>query len=64
MLNPGYKVIAKEEKMECDPGQIFMCPHCRQPVLEAMAEKFRTKCKKCKHWIYGEKIVDNNIKTG
>jgi DNA-directed RNA polymerase subunit RPC12/RpoP len=57
MLNPGYRVIAKKQKMDCNPGPEFLCPICRHIILEADAEKFRVKCKHCGHWIYMEKLA-------
>jgi len=56
-LNPGYKVIAKKKKMECDPGPEFKCPFCQHIILEAKAERFRTRCKNCGHWVYAEKLA-------
>jgi hypothetical protein len=43
--------------MDCNPGQQFFCPFCQHIILEAMAERFRTRCKKCRHWVYAEKLA-------
>jgi DNA-directed RNA polymerase subunit RPC12/RpoP len=56
MLNPGYRVIVKKQKMKCEPGQTFVCPKCKNIVLEAAAERFRVRCKHCGRWVYAEKI--------
>lgn len=58
-INPGYKVIAKRAKMDCDPGRAFACPICRHIILEAIAEKFQVRCKHCGHWIYAERLVNS-----
>jgi hypothetical protein len=57
MLNPGYKVIAKKKKMDCEPGVTFRCPICRAVILEAKADCFRIRCPHCGHWVYAEKTV-------
>lgn len=57
MLNPGYKVRVNKQKMECDPGQAFICPFCKKIILEAIAVKFRIRCKHCGHWVYAEKTA-------
>lgn len=61
MLNPGYKVIAKKEKIEGTPGRVFICPGCKKVVLEAADDpsEFRTKCSHCRKWVYGKKILAN-----
>jgi len=56
-LNPGYKVIAKKKKVDCNPGPAFVCPICRHIILEATVEKFQVKCKHCGHWVYAEKLA-------
>jgi hypothetical protein len=58
-LNPGYKVIARREKMETKPALTFVCTHCHKPCLEVDLEPgaFRTRCSSCRRWVYGEKIV-------
>ncbi len=57
MLNPGFKVVAREGRFESgQAGQVFRCPHCKQPVLEAVTERFLTRCKKCRRWVYGERM--------
>lgn len=55
-LNPGFKLItmANKDDRDCNPGQTFTCPACRRIILEATAERFRTRCK-CGRWIYAEK---------
>jgi len=58
MLNPGYKVIAKKGKIECNPGRPFICPICHRIILEAQAECFRIKCPHCRHWVYAEKLIE------
>jgi len=55
-LNPGFKIIAKRKKIECDPGQVFSCPVCQHIILEADAQRFRVKCPHCRHWVYAERI--------
>jgi phage FluMu protein Com len=61
MLNPGYKVVAKKEKMQCDPGQAFACPFCKATILEADAVRFRVKCPHCRHWVYAERIDEEKF---
>lgn len=57
-LNPGYKVIAKRVKMDCNPGRPFICPNCKKICLEAdKAERFRVRCKSCGAWVYAEKMI-------
>lgn len=60
MLNPGYKVISKKEKDQIpygDPGPVFICPECKKPIAEAVAEKILTRCKHCRNWFYAEKVL-------
>jgi len=57
-LNPGYKVKATRQKMDCKPGPAFICPVCRRTILEAEAKRFRIKCNHCGHWVYAERQSD------
>lgn len=59
MLNPGYRVIAKRDKMDSAPPRSFICPECKKICLEADEDvaQFRTKCSTCRRWVYGEKIL-------
>ncbi len=63
MLNPGYMVIAKKEKIHRKPAREFICPACKKIFLEVDVEpeSFRTKCSNCRKWVYGEKVIDITI---
>jgi len=66
MLNPGYSVIAKKKKLQnvAPPGLSFICPECKKVCLEVAVspDRFRTKCSYCGSWVYGKKMVANNLK--
>lgn len=55
MLNPGYRSKTAVEKPEVDAGPVILCPNCRKPLMEGVAERFLTRCKHCRKWIYLEK---------
>ena len=64
MLNPGYTVIAKKKKIECPPPQLgFICPECKKVFLETEDDpkSFLTKCSNCGKWVYGKKILANEL---
>lgn len=66
MLNPGYTVIAKKEKIKGNPGRVFICPECKKVFLEVEVEPgtFRTKCSNCRKWVYGKKMLTKVLENG
>ena len=60
MLNPGYRVIAKKEKIVAKPALTFVCTHCHKPCLEVDMEPgaFRVRCSCCRRWVYGVRLKD------
>ena len=56
-LNPGFRGTAKNKKFEVEnPGQRFLCPHCKKVLMEARAQRFMTRCKHCGWWVHLEKL--------
>lgn len=52
MLNPGYRSMVQKEEMRVDSGPAFRCPKCKKIIIEAVVERFKTRCKHCGKWIF------------
>jgi hypothetical protein len=55
MINPGYRSKVAEKKPKVDAGPFVLCPNCQKPLMEGVAERFLTRCKHCRKWVYLEK---------
>jgi len=57
MMNPGYlwRFSKDDFRQEIDPGTMLFCPHCKKPIMEAVAERVYQRCKHCRKWVYLEK---------
>jgi len=56
MLNPGYRAMVRVHKMAKDAGPEIRCPSCKKVIMEAMADRIKTRCKHCGKWIFLEKV--------
>jgi uncharacterized protein (DUF983 family) len=57
-LNPGFKGIVRRKDFSIEAGQLFRCPKCKGILMEAVAEKIKTRCKHCGRWVYLEKVKE------
>jgi len=57
MTNPGYTSRCEEREFVVDAGPVIRCPNpdCGGILMEAIVDKFKTRCKHCGKWIYLEK---------
>jgi len=55
MINPGYKSRVSRVEMDVDAGRVIRCPKCKGIVMEAVADRIKTRCKHCGWWFYLEK---------
>lgn len=55
MLNPGYTAIVKDFEFVIEAGQYIYCPSCKKPLMEAVVDKVKTRCKHCGKWVYLER---------
>ena len=56
MINPGYTAKVRGERFEADAGPIILCPKCKKPLMNAIAERFMIRCKSCGWWIFMQKV--------
>jgi len=52
MLNDGYGSKVRDAEFDADAGPVFRCPNCRGILMEAVADKIKTRCKHCGVWVY------------
>jgi DNA-directed RNA polymerase subunit RPC12/RpoP len=55
VINPGYTAIVKACDFDVDAGPYIYCPKCKKPIMEAVVDKLKTRCKHCGKWIYLER---------
>jgi len=55
MLNREYTAIVKDEDFAIEAGPYIYCPKCKKPLMEAVVDKFKTRCKHCGKWVYLER---------
>jgi len=51
MINPGYEYQIGERVKAIPSGPVISCPHCKRPLMEAVAERVKTRCKHCGKWV-------------
>lgn len=62
MINPGYGHCIGKRVKAIESGPVIRCPKCKRPLMEAVAEKVKTRCKHCREWVYLYKTeVDNKL---
>ena len=53
MLNDGYGSRVRKREADLPKiGRKFRCPNCGKILMEAVAEKIKTRCKHCGKWVY------------
>jgi hypothetical protein len=55
LLNQGYTAIVKDEDFAIEAGPYIYCPKCKKPLMEAVVDRFKTRCKHCGKWVYLER---------
>jgi len=55
MINPGYISVVRKEEWPIAAGPVIYCPKCGKPLMEAVADKIKIRCKSCGRWVYLEK---------